>query len=288
MVARPGGLSRHEGMAVRVHTRAHEQVEGIMHVIRRQAVFALRLGLDVMAIGVHGKAVGSLVDVGTAARKQHVVAADGVFENVEHRALARRRRPHEGAGGRMKAVHRAGAAAMHELLVVVQVEAIEIGALAAFDLLDAQDLVFQQLDRLAGAGLDDEFGNDRPGCHRAASAPASAFRAAAYSRSASRTSETRSGATPWAMVRSISSSCCWFNRNLTMVSAIKASFREQPFWQNLVYRIWRADRHFLDFSHRLEAPEDASKQMQWLRHGRLSAVSKVIRSAKFGRPAADN
>src|ERR1700730_9550444 len=197
MVTGPGGLPRHEGMAILVDAGAHEQVEGIVDVIRRQAVFPLRLGLDVMAIGVHGKTVGSLVDVGAAARKQHVVPADAIFENVEHRALARRRRPHEGAGGRMKAVHRAGAAAMHELLVVVQVEAIEIGALAAFDLLDAQDLSFQQLDRLAGAGLDDEFGNDGPGCHRAASATASALRAAAYSRSASRTRATWSGETAW-------------------------------------------------------------------------------------------
>jgi hypothetical protein len=31
---------------------------------------------------------------------------------------------------------------MHEFLIVMQIEAIEIGALAAFDLLDAQDLAF--------------------------------------------------------------------------------------------------------------------------------------------------
>ena len=37
-------------------------------------------------------------------------------------------------------MHGAGAAAMHELLVVMQIEAIEIDALQAFDLLDAKDL----------------------------------------------------------------------------------------------------------------------------------------------------
>ena len=37
-------------------------------------------------------------------------------------------------------MHRAGAAAMHELLVVMQIEAVEVDALAALDLLDAQDL----------------------------------------------------------------------------------------------------------------------------------------------------
>ena len=42
----------------------------------------------------------------------------------------------------------------------------------------------------------------------AAAAYATAFRAAAYSRSARRTSAIRSGATPPAIVRSISSSCC--------------------------------------------------------------------------------
>src|ERR1700738_3893732 len=223
MVAGFAGLPGHEGMTVLINAGAHEQVEGIVYVIRRQAVFALRLGLDVVAIGVHGEAIGGLVNVSAAARKQHVVPADGIFENVEHRTFAGRGRPHEGAGGRMKAVHRAGAAAMHELLVVMQVEAIEIGALAAFDLLNAQDLPFQQFDRFAGAGLQDEFGNDLPRRHRAVSMTASAWRAAAYSRSASRTSDTRSGAMPCAMVRSISSRCCWFNRSLTTASAMKES-----------------------------------------------------------------
>src|SRR5450432_5336 len=221
MVAGLGGLPRHEGMTILVDAGTHEQVEGIVHVVGRQAVFALRLGLDVVAIGVHGKAVSCLVDIGAAAREQHVVAADSVLENVEDRALARRRRPHEGTGGRMKTVHRPGAAAMHELLVVMQVEAIEVGTLAAFDLLDAQDLTFQKLDRLAGAGRHDEFGNDLPRSHRAVPVTASAFRAAAYSRRASRTSDTRSGATPCAMVRSINSNCCWFNRSLTTVSAMQ-------------------------------------------------------------------
>jgi len=59
-----------------------------------------------------------------------------------------------------------------------------------------------------------------------------------------------------------------------MVSAIKASSWEQPFWQNLVYRIWRADRRFLDFSHRFEAPEDASKRMP------IGAAWSIIRCFK--------
>src|ERR1700676_943532 len=219
MVAGLGGLPRHEGVAVLVDAGAHEQIEGIMHVVRRQSVFALCLGLDVVTIGVHGEAVRGFVDVGAAAWEQHVVAADRVLENVKHRPLARRRRPHEGAGGRMKAVHRACTAAMHEFLVVVQVEAVEIGALAALDLLDAQDLSFEEFDRLAGAGLQNPFGDDRSWRHCAASA----LRWAAYSRSATRTSETRSGATPCAMVRSNSSSCCWFNRSLTTVSDIRTS-----------------------------------------------------------------
>jgi hypothetical protein len=85
---------------------------------------------------------------------------------------------------------------MHELLVVMQVETVEVGALATLDLFDAQDLPFEELDRLAGAGLK------------------------AYSRMARRTSATRSGATPRAMVRSISSSCCWLSCNLITFSAI--------------------------------------------------------------------
>src|SRR5260370_5916202 len=187
MVTWLGGLPRHEGMAVSIDPGAHEQVEGIVHVVRRQAVFALRLSLDVVAIGVHSKTVSGLRDVSAAARNQYVVAADSILENVKHRPLARRCRPHKSAGGRMKAVHRAGAAAMHELLVVMQVEAIEIGALAALDLLDAQDLSFQELDRFAGARLQDEFGNHLSCRHRWFSAAASALCAAAYSRSAGRT-----------------------------------------------------------------------------------------------------
>src|SRR5260370_11667817 len=227
MVTWLGGLQRHEGMAVSIDPGAHEQVEGIVHVVRRQAVFALRFGLDVVAIGVHSKTVSGLIDVSAAARKQYVVAPDSIFENVKHRPFARRCRPHEGAGGRMKAVHRAGAAAMHELLVVMQVEAIEIGALAALDLLDAQDLSFQKLDRLAGAGLQNKFGKYLPRRHRAASAAASACRGAAYSRSAHRPSDTRARATPCASVLSISSNCFWFNRSFITMSAKKSSSKRQ-------------------------------------------------------------
>ncbi len=226
MIAGLRGLSRHVGVAVLVDAGAHEQIEGIVDVVGRQPVFALRLGLGVVAIGVHRKAVGCFIDIGAAAGKQHVVAADGVLENVEHRAFARRRRPHEGALGRVEAVHRARAPAMHELLVVVQVEAVEIGALAAFDLRDAQDLPLQQFDGLAGAGLQSVFEKDAAFAHRTGSrsfglALVSAARAAAYSRSASRTSAMRSGATPPAMVRSINSSCCWFSRSVITVSAIR-------------------------------------------------------------------
>ena len=54
-----------------------------------------------------------------------------------------------------KPVQVARAAGVEELLVVVQVEAVEVGALPAVDLLDAQDLPAPQLERLAGARLDD-------------------------------------------------------------------------------------------------------------------------------------
>jgi hypothetical protein len=43
---------------------------------------------------------------------------------------------------------------MHKFLVVVEIEAIEVDALAALDLLDAQDLTSAHFDRLAGARLD--------------------------------------------------------------------------------------------------------------------------------------
>ena len=76
----------------------------------------------------------------------------------------------------VEAVHRAGPPAMHELLVVVQVEAVEVDALAAFDLLDAQDLALEELHRLAGAGLHHPFPDFVAGAHRLASLPVSAAR----------------------------------------------------------------------------------------------------------------
>src|SRR5260221_5857805 len=173
---------------------------------------------------MHREAIRRLIDVGAAAGKQHVVAADRVLEKVEHRALARRRRPHEGALGGVETMHRAGPPAMHELLVVMQVEAVEIGALTALDLLDAQDLAFEELDGLAGAGLEHVLEESAAPAHRTGArsfgfAVASALRAAVYSRSASLTRATRSGAVPRAMVRSINSSCCWLGYNLITFSS---------------------------------------------------------------------
>src|SRR5260370_36442729 len=98
MVTWLGGLPRHEGMAVSIDPGAHEQVEGIVHVVRRQAVFALRFGLDVVAIGVHSKTVSGLIDVGAAERKQYVVSPVSIFENIMHRPVALRCRPHASAG----------------------------------------------------------------------------------------------------------------------------------------------------------------------------------------------
>jgi len=109
----------------------------------------------------------------------------------------------------MKAVHGAGAAAMHELLVVMQIEAIEVGALAALDLLDAQDLPLQQFDRLAGAGLDE----NSEMIWRAVIAPAPS--AVGFMRGGifmKRRPHQRHPVRRHALrdVRSSSSSCCWF------------------------------------------------------------------------------
>jgi hypothetical protein len=54
----------------------------------------------------------------------------------------------------------AGAAGVQELLVVVQVKAVEVGALSAFDLLHPQYLTTQELNGSAGARLHDEFTDD--------------------------------------------------------------------------------------------------------------------------------
>jgi hypothetical protein len=59
----------------------------------------------------------------------------------------------------------AGASGVQELLVVVQVEAVEVGALSAFDLLHPYDLTAQKLNGFAGAGLHDEFTDDASLAH---------------------------------------------------------------------------------------------------------------------------
>jgi hypothetical protein len=56
---------------------------------------------------------------------------------VHHRAFARGRRPQEIALGRVEIVHVPRPSRVEELFVVVKIEAVEVNALAAFDLLDA-------------------------------------------------------------------------------------------------------------------------------------------------------
>src|SRR5271170_535790 len=225
VVARPAFLTRDRRPPVQRHLGAHEQIEAVVDVVRRQPIFALGLGLDVVAIGVRVEAIGALVDIGAATRKQHVVAADRILQDIEQRALARGRRPEKRSFGWMEAMDGAGASAMHELFVVMQIEAIEIDALQALDLFDAQDLTGEQFDRLAGARLHHPFEQDFTFPHRDASGRVAA-RLAAYSRKASRTRDARSGATPLAIVRLTSSICCWFSSSVTTFPAIPVS----PFW----------------------------------------------------------
>jgi hypothetical protein len=87
---------------------------------------------------VAGHAVGGFVQIGAAAREQDVVAVGGVLEDVEDRLFARRRRPDELPRGRVYTVEVARPPGVQMLLAVVQVEGVEVDALAALDLLDAR------------------------------------------------------------------------------------------------------------------------------------------------------
>src|SRR5262245_49826172 len=109
-------------------------------------------------------------------------------------------------------MHRASSAAVHELLVVVEVEGVEVDALPAFHLLDAEDFSRMEFDRLPRARLEDHFAQHGP--HLCA---------AAYSRNASFTSAARSAATPFVIVRSMSSSCCWLSFSVILRPGIAAS-----------------------------------------------------------------
>jgi hypothetical protein len=55
---------------------------------------------------------------------------------------------------------------MHEFLVVVEIEAVEVDTLAPLNLLDAQDLTGAHLDGFAGAGLNHMLENDFTHTHR--------------------------------------------------------------------------------------------------------------------------
>ena len=76
MVARPSRL-------ISVH---QEELEAVVHVVRRQSVLALRLRLNVMPIGMRVEAVSTLVDIGAAAREKHV---DRVLERRDRGAGVR-------------------------------------------------------------------------------------------------------------------------------------------------------------------------------------------------------
>jgi hypothetical protein len=129
----------------------------VVDVVGREAVFALCFSLDVVAVGVHRQPVVILEQVAAAARIKDVIGADRVGDDCHHRPLARRRRPRKIALRGMQAVQVAGAAGVEELLVVMQIEAVEIGALAADHLLDAQDLAALHFERLAGPRLDHQL-----------------------------------------------------------------------------------------------------------------------------------
>src|ERR1700738_1794902 len=112
----------------------------------------------------------------------------------------------------MQTVHVPRPSRVEELLVVLKIEAVEVNALAAFDLLDAQDHAAPQLERLAGAGLEPEPRMGSPLIHRAPPYALPSGRAALWraknSRSAMRTTPSRSATPTRAIVASINSSCC--------------------------------------------------------------------------------
>jgi hypothetical protein len=57
----------------------HEEIEGVVHVVRRQAVFALRLSLDVVAVGVYRKTVVIFIEECAAAGIEDVVGPRSIL-----------------------------------------------------------------------------------------------------------------------------------------------------------------------------------------------------------------
>ena len=132
-----GGILGDEGPAIGVDPGVHEEIERVVHVVRGEPELALRLRLDVVAVGVNGQAVLVLEQEAAASRIEHVVRADRIGDDRHHRPLARGRRPQEIAYGRVEAVQVTRTAGVEELLVVMEIEAVEVGALPADNLLDA-------------------------------------------------------------------------------------------------------------------------------------------------------
>ena len=65
----------------------------------------------------------------------------------------------------MQAVDVTRASGVEVFLVIVQIEAIEVDALAAFDLRDPQNLPALEFERLAGPRLEDDFAQHFAFCH---------------------------------------------------------------------------------------------------------------------------
>jgi hypothetical protein len=118
----------------------HEKIKGVVDVVRRETELTLRFSLDVVTIGVHGQTVMMLKEKSAAAGIEHVVGADRILDDRHHRPFARRRRPQEIAFAGVQSMQVPGPAGMEKFLIVVEIETIEVRALAPGRLLDAQYL----------------------------------------------------------------------------------------------------------------------------------------------------
>src|SRR6202035_230595 len=102
-----------------------------------------------VAMGVHGQAVMMFKEESAAAGIKDIVGTDCILNDRHHRSFTRGRRPQEIALARVQSVQVPGPSGMEEFLVVVEIEAIEVRALAPGRLLDPKHLTPPQLQCLA-------------------------------------------------------------------------------------------------------------------------------------------
>ena len=197
------------------------QVERI--VVRSQVPVALRLALEVDAVGVvllrrHGRELRR-----AAGREAEVVRAGGVGDDLREGDLRRGRDEH-GARRRAQAGARAGAGRVEVASRAVEGEHVDIGALAVDDLLHAQGVARVEGEALPGACGHEPVaargrvaGRRRPAGRARPARVGSGGRAASWAIATATSAPSPSGVSARASISSTTIRCWSFRRRTSSI-----------------------------------------------------------------------